>query len=159
LRRTDLPTPEMVARLHARSQTYSVGYAVLAGCDLVAAESMEKFSLLPPNSLKSALAFDLTSVTETSRRCDQWLKRQRSDFAAEALREVWEGQLKRDAADVSGIYDLLEVTGAEVARRLAIPLLRRFPACREGTLRLLLAAALRHSDHASLRGLCLRALR
>jgi hypothetical protein len=158
LQRRDLPTPEMIGQLQMRSRSYGVGYAVLAGCDLLAAESMDAFCALPTATLKTAVAFHQANMTGSSHPWVEWLKGERPDLVGEALSEFWVPHLTRNAGDVPGLHELLESGGAEVGRRLALALLTRFSASREGTLRLLLGAAMKYGDRVALAALCERVL-
>jgi hypothetical protein len=150
--RSDLPTPTMIGALHLKSRTYGLGYAVLAGCDLIAGDSVDALAALPDDTLKSAFAFHLSGTTYPPPSWAGWLRRERAALAASAAEAFWAAQLGAKMPSISGLHDLVSDPG--IASLITFSLLRRFPLCHETSLRLLLTAAIKHCEHAALLELC-----
>jgi hypothetical protein len=145
-----IPTPQEIAQAHVQSKEHFVRLPVLAGMEIFARESPEAVLTLPDRTLEGALAFFFVGPTDPQ---PDWMKQlvsQRPQLSARALHSLWHVHLKSHSRDVPGIHDLLEDQMAGVGRSLALLLLRRFPACAEETLRVLLRASIKASPTPSL---------
>ena len=142
-----IPSPKKISLTQAQGKYFTFGYVALAGMDLLAERSLAELMELPGATLKSALAFYHTNHTGQKHPWVNSLVMERPDLAAETLRRFWEPQLTRRLQHISGIDDLdTKVTMAKVAKRIAVPLLRKYPDCAEAHLKHLLRAALKHAD-------------
>lgn len=150
LRSRRIPTPRQIAETRLQTREYFVQLPVLAGMELLVRERPDAIPTLPDRTLEAALAF--FHLGETTRQPD-WMRTlvtRRPELVARALRSFWAVHLQRHSQYVPGVHDLLDEHMAEVARLVAVPLLRKFPACREEPLRVLLLAGMKASPIHSL---------
>lgn len=146
-RPTKIPSPKKISISQIQGKYFTFGYVVLAGMDLLAERSMARLMALPVATLQSALAFQYTNSTGDKRTWFDRLVTERSELAADALGQFWEPQLKKRLKHIFGIDDLdTKASMAEVAKRTAVRLLRKYPDCAEGNLKYLLRAAMKHAD-------------
>jgi hypothetical protein len=154
-----IPTPRQIAETHLQTKEHLIRLPILAGMEILARERPDAILALPDRTLEAALAFFY--VGETSRQPD-WMQKlvtQRPELSARALRAFWSVCLKKQAQYVPGIHDLLEEHMNAVARTTALPLLRKFPICREESLRVLLRASVNASPALSVSSVARQVLR
>jgi hypothetical protein len=141
-----LPSSRQIGEVHAQAEQYRVGYAVLAGVDILAQRSIDDALAVPEASLMIALVFHYANTTGHERPWVKALMVDRPESVARTLEEFWLPHFSRKVGYVPGIYDLDSDTGAGVARQLVVKLLRAFPRCPEDTFRALVGAALHRVD-------------
>lgn len=153
-------SPKAIGEAYARSRGYWIGYAILAGMDLLAARSQSQLAALPVDTLRGAIAFHYANATGQERPWIEFLIAERPDVVSEALDSFWRPQFARRSAHIPGIYDLdRQGTVAGLAQRVVLPLLRDYPTPSEDALLALLSAAIRSCDREELLRLALRICR
>lgn len=150
LRRHELPTPGDIGELYVKAR-YNISYVLLAGMDIIASRSLAGLIKLPHSTLSAALVFHYANTTGHDRAWVCHLLTSEPSLAARALQAFWSPQLARRAQPIPGLYGLAhEDFMAEVARQIAVPLLRAYPRCATQYLDSLLKAAVRHGDRNAL---------
>lgn len=147
LQLTDLPSPQMIGEIGAGGREYVIGFAVLAGLDVLADKSPGDIFALSKSTLQSGLVFHYANFTELSREWVYRLVESMPEISASALTVYWRPYLARDASQIPGLYDLAHEERMQgVARLVSLVLLKDYPNVLERNLELLLHAALRYAD-------------
>lgn len=151
---SDAPTVAMVAEASAKSHIYKYGYIVLAGLDLVYQGAQKEFFALPREVLASGLVYHLVMSWDEEREWAKNLIRELPDFSASVFDLFWREHLANKSQHVPKLYTLsCDQVMAEIGRKVALPLLRDFPNCKESDLKDLLLASLIFTDKDALGGL------
>lgn len=152
------PTPEHIASSPA-PETNALAFVTLAALDRLATRDIEQVLTLPRATLQAALCF---ALRQDSYHHDSWIApliERHPHAVADALQRYWGPCIQTGTRCLPGFALAFGETGhVSIARELVQPLLEQWRDCDLRTLRELLAFALRHTDHSSLRPIVQRAL-
>lgn len=152
-------TPQLIGEAFARSRTYWLGYAFLAGLDTLWDQDRSAVDGLQIDTLQAGLAFHYANVTGPRDR--PWLEhllQARPDMAAAALESFWHPLFRLRRQSIPGVYDLTTDSMRPVAERLSVRFLSLYPTCSPDHLSRLMAAAVVTSDRGAVIGLARRVL-
>jgi hypothetical protein len=159
LKNEDMPQSTAISDLHSRGRIYNVGYAVLAGMDILANCSMKELQSLPKKTLRSALAFHFAMGFDEEPNWINALFASDLSTVSEVLEELWRLHLSQRCEHIEALSLLLrDPRMSAFAGEVSIGLLRDFPNCRPHHLRYMLLAAIKHGDKAALHTVCRQVL-
>ena len=93
-----------IATAAAKGKAYFRGYLLLAAMDVVSRQGREATMALPDETLKLALAYELSNALCNEPEWKQWLYAEKEALVAELLDEFWRAQLAKRPERLSGFY-------------------------------------------------------
>ncbi len=145
------PEPELIADSMLDDKPYPIGYVLLAALDLFSDESRFQTPQLPDSTIIAAICFHYAYKTEMQ---DQWLSaaiEHRQTQTAEALRAFWQQLAQRNTDHLPGLQHLIrDRQNDKISAQVLLPILETWKTCRKSTLRDVLHAAIRTTDHTQL---------
>jgi hypothetical protein len=154
-----LYSPREIGEAHAESKIYEFGFPVLAGMDVLAAESIDRLLRLPSQTLQAAIAFHFAHILESKQEWVDTVFKERPVDCAKGLISFLNPHFKHSCKHIPAIHKLSEPDAASVARLVLPSLLKKFPLCSSEHLEVLLSTALRVLDKTVLLRLTQKALK
>lgn len=131
-----------IGETHADSKLYEFGFPVLAGLDVLAAESMDRITRLPSRTICAAIAFHFAHLLDARKEWVDTLFKECPVDSAKGLIAFLQPHFEKATANVPAIYKLGEPVAAAAARLVLPRLLERFPFCHVEQLKVLLSTSL-----------------
>ena len=136
IRRSDVPSPAEIIRLHARNRPHHLALPFLAGLEELGRAAPAATLPLDEEQIRQALALhytipagaspaDAVSEKDRPRNWYEPLLTEHSGIAADILIEVIRAELRSGKGHASSVYRLED--SEAIARRAALPLLESFP--------------------------------
>ena len=162
--RTDLPTAAKIIDLNLKSQRYNLATPCLAAMELRYTENPESALELPLSTLETVATFRLTNNFDNVPAWFKQLAVLQPEVLVNVMQPLISMQIAAKKEHVDGLYALAhDADYTEVAKRIVPNLITEFPIRASKTqlqsLRLLIAAMLRHLDIDTQNDLIARRLR
>ena len=150
-----LPSIEKIAHKKAEQQEFAEGYVILAGLDLISANSVVEISTLSQETIEKAVGFYLSNNTGHQSDWFNYLLDKHKEKIILSLSKFWVALLKNKASYLPRQNLLLgNSPDSEVVNGCVLPTLEHWANCKPKTLIQLLVLAFRYGDINELLVLC-----
>lgn len=145
--RDDIAAVEKIGEALAKQQEFAEGYVIMAGLDLLTADSMGAIESVNKKILESAIAFQYSNKTNHQNHWFEYLLKEHKEIVLPALGKYWSAMLQNEASYIPGIKLVLsDSPDIEVVQYTVLLLLEHWQNCKAKILFQLLQLAFKHAD-------------